>query len=283
MRKKLLNFFTIILGTAILAVSVEYFILPFSILSGGVAGIAVALNPFFHVNETLFANIAVVSLLVLGWVFLGRDFGINTLVSSLAYPVFTTLFSQFPIEIEIDPILAAVYAGLIGGFGIGIVIRTGASTGGMDIPPLILHKITGVKISTLVMITDALTVLLGVAAYGLSAALVGMISVFSTGVAMSKVLEVGRGSAAKSVQIITDKWEEMNEVITKDFNRGTTLIEASGGFTNESKKVILCVVSQREYSELIDTIRKVDDRSFVITTDAVDMHGEGFTYSSPNI
>lgn len=283
MGKKVLNFFTIILGTAILAVSVEYFILPFSILSGGVAGIAVALNPFFHVNETLFANIAVVSLLVLGWVFLGRDFGINTLVSSLAYPVFTTLFSQFPIEIEIDPILAAVYAGLIGGFGIGIVIRTGASTGGMDIPPLILHKITGVKISTLVMITDALTVLLGVAAYGLSAALVGMISVFSTGVAMSKVLEVGRGSAAKSVQIITDKWEEMNEVITKDFNRGTTLIEASGGFTNESKKVILCVVSQREYSELIDTIRKVDDRSFVITTDAVDMHGEGFTYSSPNI
>lgn len=283
MGKKVLNFFTIILGTAILAVSVEYFILPFSILSGGVAGIAVALNPFFHVNETLFANIAVVSLLVLGWVFLGRDFGINTLVSSLAYPVFTTLFSQFPIEIEIDPILAAVYAGLIGGFGIGIVIRTGASTGGMDIPPLILHKITGVKISTLVMITDALTVLLGVAAYGLSAALVGMISVFSTGVAMSKVLEVGRGSAAKSVQIITDKWQEMNEVITKDFNRGTTLIEASGGFTNESKKVILCVVSQREYTELIDTIRKVDDRSFVITTDAVDMHGEGFTYSSPNI
>lgn len=283
MGKKVLNFFTIILGTAILAVSVEYFILPFSILSGGVAGIAVALNPFFHVNETLFANIAVVSLLVLGWVFLGRDFGINTLVSSLAYPVFTTLFSQFPIEIEIDPILAAVYAGLIGGFGIGIVIRTGASTGGMDIPPLILHKITGVKISTLVMITDALTVLLGVAAYGLSAALVGMISVFSTGVAMSKVLEVGRGSAAKSVQIITDKWQEMNEIITKDFNRGTTLIEASGGFTNENKKVILCVVSQREYSELIDTIRKVDDRSFVITTDAVDMHGEGFTYSSPNI
>ena len=283
MGKKVLNFFTIILGTAILAVSVEYFILPFSILSGGVAGIAVALNPFFHVNETLFANIAVVSLLVLGWVFLGRDFGINTLVSSLAYPVFTTLFSQFPIEIEIDPILAAVYAGLIGGFAIGIVTRSGASTGGMDIPPLILHKITGVKISTLVMITDALTVLLGVAAYGLSAALVGMISVFSTGVAMSKVLEVGRGSAAKSVQIITDKWEEMNEVITKDFNRGTTLIEASGGFTNENKKVILCVVSQREYSELIDTIRKVDDRSFVITTDAVDMHGEGFTYSSPNI
>lgn len=283
MGKRVLNFFTIILGTAILAVSVEYFILPFSILSGGVAGIAVALNPFFHVNETLFANIAVVSLLVLGWVFLGRDFGINTLVSSLAYPVFTTLFSQFPIEIEIDPILAAVYAGLIGGFGIGIVIRTGASTGGMDIPPLILHKITGVKISTLVMITDALTVLLGVAAYGLSAALVGMISVFSTGVAMSKVLEVGRGSAAKSVQIITDKWKEMNEIITKDFNRGTTLIEASGGFTNENKKVILCVVSQREYSELIDTIRKVDDRSFVITTDAVDMHGEGFTYSSPNI
>lgn len=283
MSKKIKNFLLIIVGTAILAVSVEYFILPFSILSGGVAGIAVALEPFFHINETLFANCAVLILLVLGRIFLGREFALKTLVSSLAYPVFTTLFAQFPIEMEIDPVLAAVYAGLIGGFGIGIVIRTGASTGGMDIPPLILNKVTGIKISSLVVITDALTVMLGIAAYGISAALVGLISVFTTGIAMSRILEMGQGGQAKSVQIITDKWQEMNIQINSELDRGTTLIEATGGFTNEDKKVILCVVSQREYTHLIEIIRRIDDKAFVITTDAVDMHGEGFTYSSPNI
>ncbi len=283
MAKKIRDFLLIILGTAILAISVEYFILPFSILSGGVAGIAVALEPFFHINETLFANAAVILLLIVGWVVLGKEFAINTLISSLAYPIFTTLFSYYPITLNIEPFIAAIYAGLIGGLGIGIVIRTGASTGGMDIPPLVLHKITGAKISTLVMITDALTVLLGIIAYGIEAALVGLISVFTTGIAITKVLEIGAGGSAKSVQIITEKWHELNEEICKELDRGTTLIEATGGYTSENKKVILCVVSQRQYNKLIELIRKIDDKAFVITTDAVDMHGEGFTYSSPNI
>lgn len=283
MAKVLKNTLMIIIGTFILAISVEYFVLPFSILSGGVAGIAVALEPFFHINKTLFANCAVILLLIVGWIILGKEFAINTVISSLCYPIFTTILSHYPITIEIDPLLAAIYAGLIGGIGIGIVIRTGASTGGMDIPPLVLNKLTGANISTLVMITDALTVLLGIMGYGLSAALVGLISVFTTGFAMSKVLELGRGSEAKSVQIISDKWDMMNEYISKELDRGTTLLEATGGYTNENKKVILCVVSKKEYAKLMEIIHKVDDKAFVITTDAVDMHGEGFTYSSPNI
>ena len=224
MANRLKKTLMIIIGTLILAISVEYFILPFSILSGGVAGIAVALEPFFHIDKTLFANCAVIVLLIVGWIILGKEFAINTVISSLCYPIFTTLFSRYPVVIEIDPLLAAIYAGLIGGLGIGLVIRTGASTGGMDIPPLVLNKLTGANISTLVMITDAITVLLGIIGYGLSAALVGLISVFTTGFAMSKVLELGRGSEAKSVQIISEKWEMMNENISKELDRGTTLL-----------------------------------------------------------
>ena len=283
MANRLKKTLMIIIGTLILAISVEYFILPFSILSGGVAGIAVALEPFFHIDKTLFANCAVIVLLIVGWIILGKEFAINTVISSLCYPIFTTLFSRYPVVIEIDPLLAAIYAGLIGGLGIGLVIRTGASTGGMDIPPLVLNKLTGANISTLVMITDAITVLLGIIGYGLSAALVGLISVFTTGFAMSKVLELGRGSEAKSVQIISEKWEMMNENISKELDRGTTLLEATGGYTNEDKKVILCVVSKKQYAKLMEIIHEIDDKAFVITTDAVDMHGEGFTYSSPNI
>ena len=272
----------ILVGTFILAISVEYFILPFNILSGGVAGLAVALEPFFHINETLLANCLMIALLILGWVILGTDFARTTIISSLAYPVFTTFLSYHPIEIEIDPLLATIYAGFLGGLGIGIVMRAGSSTGGMDIPPLVLHKLTGVRVSTLVMITDAITVALGIAAYGLSAALQGLVSVVASGFAIKKVLESG-GGYAKSVQIISMKWEELKTAIDQEIQRGTTIINAQGGFSGEEKKVILCVVSNQEYNKLIDLIRSIDETAFVITSDAVDMHGEGFTYSSPNI
>ena len=282
-RKKLISLVLVLLGTFILAVSVEMFILPYNILSGGVAGIAVALEPFFHIDKTLFANCTIVALFVVGSLFLGKEFALNTVISSLAYPVFTTLLSRWPLETGIDPVLASFYAGLLGGIGIGIVMRTGASTGGMDVPPLILHKLTGIKISTLVMIVDGLTVLLGIIAYDINAALIGLVSVFASGFAIARVLEAGRGVAAKKVQIISDSWQAIADSIKFRLKRGLTVIDVTGGYSGEPKKMILVVVYERQYNELLEIIRENDEKAFVITTDSSDMVGEGFTYTSPNI
>ena len=282
-RKKVLNLILILLGTFILAVSVEMFILPYHILSGGVAGIAVAVEPFFHIDETLFANGMILALFFLGWIFLGRQFAVNTAVSSLFYPVFTTLLSRCVLETDIDPVLASFYAGLLGGFGIGLVMRTGASTGGMDVPPLILNQLTGIKISTLVMIVDGLTVLLGIIAYDINAALIGLVSVFASGFAIARVLEAGRGVAAKKVQIISDNWQAIADSIKFRLKRGLTVIDVTGGYSGEPKKMILVVVYERQYNELLEIIRENDEKAFVITTDSSDMVGEGFTYTSPNI
>jgi uncharacterized membrane-anchored protein YitT (DUF2179 family) len=282
-QKRIRDLILIIAGTFILAISVEMFIIPYSILSGGVAGIAVAIEPLFHLNETVVANVLQVALLAVGWFFLGRKFAMDTLIASLLYPLFTTLLSLVSFTVHVPPMLASFYAGLTGGIGIGLVMRAGASTGGMDIPPLIMHKLTGMKISTLVMITDALTVALGIATYGFDAMLVGLVSVFASGVAIDRTLDAGQGASAKSVQIISDKWPEIMHEIDVQLARGATLIEAQGGFQQDPKKIILCVVSGRQYTTLIGIIRSIDPKAFVITTDASDMHGEGFTYSSPNI
>lgn len=282
MKKKLMNITLILTGTFMLAMSVEFFILPYRILSGGVAGIAVALKPFFDIDETMFANTAVLALLIIGRMVLGREFAYRTLLSSLAYPVFTTLLARYPVQITIEPVLASFYAGLLGGAGIGLVMRTGASTGGMDIPPLILNKLTGIKIATLVMITDALTVLLGVLAYDINAALIGMISVFSSAVGIDKVLQLGQ-AAEKSVQIISENWEQIVSVIDEDLNRGCTLLNGEGGYQRSEKKVVLCIVSNSEYSKLLERIEEIDDKAFIITTEVSNVRGEGFTYSSPNI
>lgn len=282
---KLIDVLLIVTGTFILAVSVEFFILPYRILSGGVAGIAVAIQPFFHLNPTLTANCLTVILFVVGGIFLGKKFMMNTILSSLCYPVFTTLLEHYVgiVPITIHPMLASFYAGLLGGIGIGIVMRADASTGGMDVPPLIVNKLTGLKISTGVMVTDALTVLLGIVAYDINAALIGLVSVFASGMAIDKVLSIGGGAEAKSVQIISEHWEEMVKAISDELDRGVTLIPGYGGYQYAEKTVILCVVSSRQYNHLLEIIRRIDEKAFTITTDATDMHGEGFTYSSPNI
>ena len=162
-------------------------------------------------------------------------------------------------------------------------MRTGASTGGMDVPPLILNRLTGVKISTLVMIVDGLTVLLGIIAYDINAALIGLVSVFASGFAIARVLEAGRGVAAKKVQIISDNWQAIADSIKFRLKRGLTVIDVTGGYSGEPKKMILVVVYERQYNELLEIIRENDEKAFVITTDSSDMVGEGFTYTSPNI
>lgn len=283
MYRKLKDSFKIAVGTFLLVASVKYFILPYKILSGGVAGIAVLFDPFLHVNTEVIANCLVILLLLVGWLFLGNETLMKTIGSSVLYPIFMSLLNYFPIDIQIDPILASFYAGIIGGIGLGIVFTTGASTGGMDIPPLILHKWTGIKVSVFILITDAITVLLGIMVYGISASLVGLISVFSCTWAIENTIKVWQGSRAKSVQIISQEWLAIKVKIDERLSRGVTIMNAFGGFQHEPKTILLCVVSSNQYRILMEIIKEVDPKAFVITTDASDMHGEGFTYTSPNI
>ena len=281
MRKNIINILKILFGTFLLAVSIEVFIIPYNILSGGVAGIAVALEPVVHIDETLFANLLVVGFMLLGWICLGKEFIMDSVISSLAYPVFTSLVSLMSIHVVIPQAVASLYAGLFGGLGIGIVISAGGSTGGVDIPTMILSKTLHVKFNTMVMIVDGLTVVMGIVAYDLSAALIGLLSVFVSGYTIGKVLSIGQ-DASKSVQIISPQWKEITQKISEELDRGSTIFEATGGYQNETKHVVLCVVSVKQYPALIDIVHSVDEKAFVITTDASDMHGEGFTWPSPS-
>ena len=275
-KKQIINSITVVAGTFILAIAVETFIIPYRILSGGVAGIAVALQPLLHVSATLIANSVLIILLIIGGFILGKEFLKNTVLSCIAYPIFTSILSG-RVNVVVDPILASFYGGLVAGAGIGIVLKTGASTGGMDIPPLIINKLTGIKLSTLVLITDFLTVLLGLFVYDLSAVLLGLVSVFMTSVAISKVLTIN-GTVSKAVQIISVKYEDILKEIDAQLERGATLLQGYGSYTGEEKRIILCVVSERQYGTLIEIVKEIDPSAFIITTDATDMHGEGFTY-----
>ncbi len=267
----------VVAGNVVLALAVSMFILPYDILSGGVAGVAVALQPLIPLPVTLMVNLLVVGLFIVGACFLGKDFAMKTILSSLIYPVFLTFFSGRVPVLDLDPILASLYGGLLGGTGVGMALRTGASTGGMDIPPLIVHKLTHIEIAKLVLITDALTVLLGAFTYGLEAVLVGFVSVWASSVAIDKVLMFG-GQQAKAIQIISDQYEQIIERIHSELERGTTLIEAQGGFTCEKRKIILVVITKNQYPALMEMVTAIDKEAFVIANDTHEVKGFGFSF-----
>ena len=267
----------VVAGNAVLALAVSMFILPYDILSGGVAGIAVALQPLIPLPVTLMVNLLVVGLFILGACFLGKEFAMKTILSSLIYPLFLTFFSGRVPVLDLDPILASLYGGLLGGMGVGMALRTGASTGGMDIPPLIVHQLTHIEIAKLVLITDALTVLLGAFPYGLEAVLIGFVSVWASSVAIDKVLMFG-GQQAKAIQIISDQYEQIIERIHSELERGTTLIEAQGGYTHEKRKIVLVVITKNQYPALMEMVTAIDKEAFVIANDTHEVKGFGFSF-----
>ncbi|MBR0385373.1 MAG: YitT family protein [Erysipelotrichaceae bacterium] len=277
MKSKAIDILVILFGNFLLAVSVAFFVLPHNILSGGVAGIAVICNALFGFAENVVIDISVVATFLLGAVVLGREFTMKTALSSLVYPIFMELLLKIEVNMEMDMMLACVFGGAIAGAGIGLVFRHNASTGGTDVPCLIIAKYTGLNISSVVMAVDALVCMAGLIAYGIEDVFFGIVYIFMSSYAINRVM-VPKTDEAVALYIISSKCQEICEFIHIDLYRGTTLLNAVGGYTNEARQVILTVVSKSQYGVLTHFLEKTDPYAFVIVSDAKEIKGEGFTY-----
>ncbi len=270
----------IVLGNLAIAIGVSFFILPSNILSGGVAGIAVALEPVFHIEPRLVINGLTIGLYILGAVLLGKQFALKTFVSTIVYPLFITVLGIWFADVRItsNPLLASIYGGIFVGTGIGLVYRVGGSTGGMDIPPLIINKYTHIPLSSLVMMIDGLTVLLGAIVYGIEASMIGLVSVWVCAQVINKLITLG-AREAKNVLIISEKHDEVIQQIYQQIDRGVTILHATGAYTQQEKPVIMVVLYKKQFIELNRVIAAVDPEAFVIVSDVNEVQGRGFTYS----
>lgn len=269
----------VLLGNFLLAVGVVLFILPNNVLTGGVAGIAIALQPLIHIKPEIMINLLTIGLFIIGTFVLGKRFAIKTLLSTISYPIFITMLTTYSAHTFVtdDKLLATIYGGVFMGLGVGMVFRTGASTGGMDIPPLIVNKYFHYPLPTLVLITDGVTVVLGALVYGIEAALIGIISVWISSYLIDKTMMIG-GHQTKNILIISDMYEEILLFIYQELGRGATLLEATGSYTRERKPVIMVCIANRQYPHLSHEISKMDPNAFVIVQDANEVQGYGFTY-----
>ncbi len=276
---KIRSILLIEVGTFMMALSVGLFILPDKILTGGVAGITSLLAPFIPISEDYMTIILNTGLFVLGSFLLGKEFFTNTLVYSVSYPFWLLFVTRILPDVEpVDPLLASLYGGLIGGASMGIMFRNGGSSGGTDAIALIIEKYFHVKVADVIMMTDALTVLAGLAIYGLNSVLIGLVSVFLTTIAINYTMTIYGGVEAKKFEIISDQYGLIARDIHEILERGTTVVDVTGGYTGNEKKMLIAIVSEDQYNEVKQIIDRNDPKAFVIISEAKDVNGEGFTF-----
>lgn len=267
----------VVIGNIIYALVVKLFILPTNLMSSGTTGIALLANHFLGIPVSFFILIFNVCMLILGLIVLGKKFAMTTIVSTLMYPIALEFFNQTLGEFVItnNELLNTIFAGLGIGLALGIVLRSGASTGGMDIPPLVLNHFFRIPVSVSLYVFDFI-ILSSQSLYNpLERLLYGIILILLTSIVLDKVLLMG--STKTEVKIISPKFEKIAEEILSEMDRGVTLLNARGGYLKNEHSVVLSVVSNRELPKIEKLVRALDPDAFMIVSRVSEVWGRGFS------
>lgn len=267
------SYVLLLIGSIIVAVSFNLFLLPNKIASGGVSGISIILNDLLAIPPAYTQWALNIPLFVAGVLFLGRKFGVKTLVGSIVLPLFILLTSHLEAPTR-DPLLASIYGGLGVGLGIGLVFRGRASTGGLDAAAQILHRLTGIRLGLAMATFDGLVILSAGLLIAFENALYSLIGLFVT----SKTIDVIQTGlqTSKAAFIVSGDPDKVSAAILHDLDRGLTRLHGQGGYTGQERPVLLVVVGQGEVAKLKALVREADPNAFVIISNTAEVLGEGF-------
>jgi len=217
------------------------------------------------------------AMLLLGWWLLGRAFALTTLASSFLYPAFLEVIGWFMGDFVLteDLLLNTIFFGLGIGISLGIVIRAGASTGGMDIPMLVLQKYLRIPVSVSMYVFDCLILLLQLFFSNVDSVLYGVVLAIIYTVMLDKMLMLG--TSRTEVRIVSDRAREISAAILSQVDRGVTLLHGEGGYLHEQTEIVMSVISNRELIKLERLVHEIDPECFMIVNRVSEVHGRGFT------
>lgn len=277
----LVSYIMVIIGTGILAVSIQNFYDPIGLVTGGFTGLAIVIKtasaavipggiPLWLTNVVLNVPVFILSYIIMGKKFVGRTLFGTAMLSAWLYIIPSVDLARG------DMLLAAVFGALFSGAGMGIILRGHATTGGTEMVACLIHKkaIKHYSVVQIMQILDGLIVCLGLFQYGLRATMYAMIAIFVTTKVSDAILEGFKYS--KAAYIITDHHKEIADRIMRDIDRGVTGISARGMYTGQDKLVLYCVVSRREIVQVEEIVTEIDPDAFVIVSDVREVLGEGF-------
>jgi uncharacterized membrane-anchored protein YitT (DUF2179 family) len=270
---KIIEYGLVMLGSAAVAIAFNVFLLPNRIASGGVSGISTILDAMIGWEPAYVQWAFNLPLFIAGLIFLGMQFGVKTLVGTLFLPFVVFLTKSWEPWTH-DALLGAICGGLGVGLGLGIVFRGKASTGGTDLAAQIIHKYTNLSLGTCVAVIDGLIVLSAAIVFDIEKGLYALIGLYVTSKTIDLV-QIGFGRS-KMVLIITNNEPEVRHAILHEIDRGVTRLSGLGGYTDDTRPILMCVIDQTEFTKLKQIVKTVDPKAFVIVTDASEVLGEGF-------
>jgi len=278
-KNKALSLMLVLVGNVLYALSVKLFLLPANLISCGTTGIALVVNHLTGIPMSGFIFAFNMVMLLVGWWILGRQFATTTVLSSLFYPIALEVLNMTLGDIRIteDILLNTLFAGLGLGGSLGIVIRGGASTGGMDIPPLVLKKLLHIPVSVSLWAFDFCIMLSQMMFHKGEDLLYGILLLMVISFALNKILLLG--TSRTEVKIVSQRSAQIRDAILSRVDRGVTLLHGEGGYLHRQTEIILSVVSNNELPKIEQLARSIDPDCFMIVTRVTEVWGRGFTYS----
>lgn len=274
-KKKIIRFIWITIGALIMAIAINLFIVPHHLVSGGVTGLSLILQYLTGIKAGVLILIINIPLFLIGMREINREFILTSLYGMLSLSIFLVLTEKYSSYVIVEDLLAScIYGGLFSGLGAGIIFRQSASTGGTDIVAVIMKKRYDISISSIGFVLNAFIVLMGAFTVNYTIAMYTLINMFI----FAKVFDVllQGFDRRKMILIITDESENMAQAIMKELKRGVTYLEGEGAYTKNKKKIVYCIVSQRQMADLKRIINQIDPKAFMSIIDTSEIHGLGF-------
>ena len=269
---------SILIGNTLLAFGICAFVVPNGIMLGGSTGISLAIPHLLpEMRLSVISAIINGALFLLGLVFLGKKFAATSLLSTVIFPVILAVFETLPLGnlFHEGIVLSALACAVVFGLGIGMVVRAGGSTGGMDIPPIILHKFKGIPVGTSMLFFDSVVVLLQVLVSGIDGILCSLLVIFIMSATVNKTLITGENKV--QVMIFSPAYQEIRKVLLEKVVVGVTLLNVETGYDGLEQKAILSVVYARKYPEIREAALSIDPKAFIVTSDVTNVNGKGYT------
>ncbi|MDT4761879.1 YitT family protein [Sphaerochaeta sp. PS] len=280
----LLELFYIISGSFLTAVGIALFTTPAKIASGGVSGIATILFHSFGFDTGLSILVLSVPLFLIGVAIFGKEYGIRSLAGTLFLALFTSLLNRIfgyggvlSYENPQSILLSAIFGGVMMGIGVGLVLRSGANTGGTDIVAQILARFTPLSMGSSLFLVDALVIGASAYIFSLEMALYATITVYITATVIDRVLLSFGTRSAKTVFIVSEKLQVIQKEILEQLGHGGTILSGLGMYTGLNRPVIMTVVSNHKVAQLTNIVHEADKRAFMIVQEAYKVLGEGFS------
>ena len=274
--KKIKEYALTTLGIVLTAIALEYFFFPNDIAAGGVSGIALVINGVTGWNISIMVFILNIILFILAFVILGKGFGGKSIYATIMLSVVMELIEKVfnPGMLTDNMFLASFFGSALLAMGSAIVFHQGASTGGTSILAAIISKFTSLGVGTSLLLNDSIICLLAINVFGIDKGLFGFFSLILIGLLIDKFID--GFNTCKQVFIITSKAEMVVNFINKDINRGCTVLNGKGGYTDSEVKIVYTVLSSNQFITLKSFIKENNPEAFITVNDSKEVLGLGF-------